>query len=439
MLGALTGRITAALEKAHPAAFGAYAIVAAFSTYFCMYAFRKPFAVGVFEGDVDFPIVGAVAYKIVLIVAQVLGYTLSKFMGIKVISEMTPEKRAVALLGSIGFAHAALLLFAIIPAPYNAIALFLNGMPLGMVWGLTFGFLEGRRTSEALGAGLSASYIVASGFVKSAGKWVMDLGVSEMWMPFVTGLMCLPFLVVFVGMLYAMPPPTAEDEAARTKREPMDAEARKRFFLAYLPGLLPLTILYVLLTAYRDFRDNFAREIWDALGMGDTPEIFALSELPVAFGVMLALGALMLIRSNRTALIAVHLVMLAGTAMVGITTWMMQAGMLDPTWWMILVGLGLYLAYVPYGCVLFDRLIAAVGVSATAGFLIYVTDAFGYLGSVALLLYKNFGQPDLSWLQFFTTFSYVTSIVCTLLYIVSTGYFAIVARTHDQAQAEGVV
>ena len=30
------------------------------------------------------------------------------------------------------------------------------------------------------------------------------------------------------------------------------------------PGLLPLTLLYVLLTAYRDFRDNFAVEIWAA-------------------------------------------------------------------------------------------------------------------------------------------------------------------------------
>ena len=46
----------------------------------------------------------------------------------------------------------------------------------------------------------------------------------------------------------------------------MDGEARKRFFLRYLPGLLPLTTLYVLLTAYRDFRDNFAVDIWKDLG-----------------------------------------------------------------------------------------------------------------------------------------------------------------------------
>ena len=49
----------------------------------------------------------------------------------------------------------------------------------------------------------------------------------------------------------------------------MDAEARKAFFMRYLPGLLSLTVLYILLTAYRDFRDNFAVEIWKALGKNE--------------------------------------------------------------------------------------------------------------------------------------------------------------------------
>jgi uncharacterized membrane protein len=65
--------------------FGAYCIVAAFGTYFCMYAFRKPFAAGTYA-DLEF---AGMNYKILLIITQVAGYTLSKFIGIKVISEMT--------------------------------------------------------------------------------------------------------------------------------------------------------------------------------------------------------------------------------------------------------------------------------------------------------------------------------------------------------------
>ena len=39
----------------------------------------------------------------------------------------------------------------------------------------------------------------------------------------------------------------AGDIAERTERKPMDAEAREAFFMRYLPGLLSLTVLYILL------------------------------------------------------------------------------------------------------------------------------------------------------------------------------------------------
>lgn len=432
---ALTDRprspLTRWLERASPLVFSGYAIFAAFTTYFCMYAFRKPFGAGTFDGQAELPIVGGIDLKILFIISQVLGYCLSKFTGIKVISEMSAGKRAAAILVVIGIAEAALLLFAVIPAPYNAIAMFLNGLPLGMVWGLVFGFLEGRRVSEALGAGLSASYIVASGWVKAFGKWLIDNGIDEYWMPVLTGLVFTPLLVGAVYLLARMPPPSAEDERVRVKREPMDARARRGFVIAFFPGLFFLTVLYVFLTAYRDFRDNFAVEIWTALGYGDSPSILGTAETWIAFGVMIALGALFMIRNNRAGLLAVHGVMLAGTALIGLSTAAWQAGLMPGLFgespeavWMILVGLGLYLAYVPYGCVLFDRMIAAIGVVATAGFMIYVTDAFGYLGSVALLLYKNFGAPNLSWLDFFVGFSYVTSVLCTVCFVASMAYFA---------------
>ena len=57
-----------------------------------------------------------------------------------------------------------------------------------MVWGLVFGFLEGRKLSELLGVGLSASYIVASGVVKSVGRWLVLEHGFRYWMPAIVGL-----------------------------------------------------------------------------------------------------------------------------------------------------------------------------------------------------------------------------------------------------------
>ena len=127
------------LTNSHPASFSAFCIAAAFGTYFCMYAFRKPFTAGTFENDV----LWGVGYKSVLIVSQVLGYTVSKFIGVKFVSEMQPRYRAPGIILLIAIAHAALLLFAVVPPPYNFLFLFANGLPLGMVFGLVLGFLEG--------------------------------------------------------------------------------------------------------------------------------------------------------------------------------------------------------------------------------------------------------------------------------------------------------
>ena len=418
------GAVTRWLKQTTPTWFATFAIAAAFSAYFCMYGFRKPFTVGAWDGSVALPGGGEIELKIALIIAQVLGYCLSKFLGIKVISEMSGGRRGLVILALISVAELALVGFALTPAPYSVAWLFVNGLPLGMIWGLVFGYLEGRRLSEILGAGLSASYIVASGFVKTVGRWLLDAGIPEPWMPAATGLLFLPVLLLAVWMLTQLPPPSAEDELLRTRREPMDGPTRGRFFARFAPGLLLLTGLYVLLTAFRDFRDNFGPDIWDALGYAETPSVMTTAELPIAFGVLLVLASIMTIRDNRRALLVVHAIMAAGALLIVGSTAAWQVGLLGPATWMILVGLGLYIGYVPFGCVLFDRLIAAVGFVGTAGFMIYVTDAFGYVGSVCLLLYKNFGQADLSWLEFFVGASYVTGAVSFLCFAGALVYFA---------------
>ena len=428
----LSDTIRGRLNQSTALTFSSYAIIAAFGTYFSMYAFRKPFAAGTYEAfeKIALPWGGFIAYKTLLIITQVLGYCLSKFIGIKVISELPPASRALGIVTCIAIAWGALLLFPVVPAPYNIVCLFVNGLPLGMVWGLTFGFLEGRRFSEVLGVGLSASYIVASGAVKGVGTWLITQGVPELWMPFATGAIFVIPMGIFVYLLACLPPPSEEDIALRSERAPMDGPARLAFFKQYWIGLTALTTLYITLTAYRDFRDNFSVEIWKALGYrkDEVSALLANTELVVTIGVLVLLALLMVIRDNRRALLAVHVIMLSGTALVGLSTLLFELKLIDAVSWMSLVGLGLYAAYVPFGCILFDRLIATVGAVGTAGFLIYLTDAFGYLGAVNLMLYRDLGQPDLSWLTFFTKVSYLTSIICTALYLVSLSYFAYTTR-----------
>ena len=145
------------LGRANPIIFTTVAGLAGFSAYFAMYAFRKPFTAATFANAPDWHF--ALNYKIALILAQVAGYALSKFIGVKVISEIHPRHRASAIIGLIGMSWLALVAFAFIPAPWNVVTLFFNGLPLGMIWGLVYGFMEGRRVSEVLASMLCASFM----------------------------------------------------------------------------------------------------------------------------------------------------------------------------------------------------------------------------------------------------------------------------------------
>ena len=189
------------------------------------------------------------------------------------------------------------------------------------------------------------------------------------------------------------------------------------------------------MTALRDFRDNFAAEIWAALGYGKEAGIFTASELPVAVISLAALGAVMAVRDNLKALMVIHGIVFAGFALLGASTLAFQAHLLPPLAWMILAGAGLYMAYTPFNAMLFDRLIAFSGRVATAGFLIYVADASGYLGSVVLLLWRNFGGLKLDWLQFFTLSAYVTSIAGAVLTVLAAVYFASRSRIGADLEA----
>lgn len=411
--------IRAWLQRTPLWSFTLYTSVTAFLLYTCVYGFRKTFSVATFEGLVYL----GIGYKTWLVTAQVAGYAVSKFLGIKIVSEMKHGSRFRGILILIGIAWLSWLLFAMVPPPFNIVFLFFNGLPLGMVWGLIFSYLEGRRATDLLGAGLSVSFIFSSGFSKSVGANVMEhLGTSERWMPFVASSLFFIPLLIMLWLLDRVPPPTLLDQQLRTTRKPMDLLERRTFMSTFAPGLFTLIIAYLLLTSFRDFRDNFTPEIWKGLGYLGSSDIYTSTEIPITVGVLIALGSLIWIKNNRHALLISHLIIVAGFGLIGVSTLLFQHQLLSPTLWMIFTGLGLYLAYVPFNCIFFDRLLAAFKYVGTVGFVMYLADSFGYLGSVAVLFYKEFGQHDLSWLAFFQQASLIVSaggvvlMTCSLIY-----------------------
>jgi MFS family permease len=397
-----------------------FAALVCFATYACIFSFRKAFNVAAYDGYT----VAGLDYKVVLVITQVAGYMLSKFYGIKFISEMKRLGRGKLILLLVGIAWAAWLVFALIPPPYNFWVLILNGFPLGMLWGIVFSYVEGRRATDFIGASLAVSFIFGSGIAKSVAQMVMtNWGVTEYWMPFVTGLLFLFPLLLFVYLLEKVPPPDKEDVAHRTERVPMLAADRNAFLRLFLPGVILLVLVYILVTVLREVRDSFMADMWRASGEEFLPNVFAKTETLISIAILAMVAGMVLIKNNLKAFLLAQWMMLAGFILSGVVTWLYLQQGLSTFNWMTLVGLGLYMTYIPYNSILFDRLLAAFKYAANVGFLIYVADAFGYLASVAVVLTKTVAKLEWNWLHFYTNLVLITSVAGVLFTLFSIIYF----------------
>ena len=386
-----------------------YAAILSFLTYASVYAFRKPFTVGTFEQEAR---VFGIPYKDALVIAQAIGYMISKFYGIRFIAELGKFGRGNLIILLVAISWVALLLFGITPAPWNIVFLFMNGFPLGIIWGILFSYIEGRKATDFIGAALAVSFIFSSGFVKTVAKWLwISFPISEKWIPFATGALFIIPLICFVKLLEKIPPPTEEDTLFRVERSPMNKQERKAFFTKYATGLVLLIFVYIVLTIFRDIRDNFAADIWKTLGYGSLPSVFSKTEIPITLMVLVLMGSMMLIKNNTRAFTITHYLIIVGFLIAGISSTLFVMHWLDPIPWMTLVGLGLYMGYIPFNCLLFERLIAAFRQPGNIGFLMYLADSFGYLGSVLIIIAKTCMKNTASWTYLYSNGVIIFSII----------------------------
>jgi hypothetical protein len=408
-----------------------YASTVTFLTYAAAYGFRKGFTVCTFEGISFF----GISYKTWLVVTQVLGYASSKFYGIRFIGELKKIGRGKIILLLTAISWSSLLLLAIIPAPYNIPLMFINGFPLGMIWGVVFSFVEGRRATDFIGSALAVSFIFSSGLVKTVAQTIqINFHLPDLWVPFATGLAFALPLVIFVFLLEKIPPPSPEDIALRTRRVPMTKADRKKFVNLFFPGLLACLTVYVFSTLFRDIRDNFNADMWKEMGYVNQPGLFTKTETPTTIIILLLVGSMILVRNNFKAFLYAHYFIILGFLITGVSSFLFLHKQLSPLPWMTLVGLGLYLTYIPFNCIFFERLIATFKYPGNVGFLIYVADSFGYLASVVVLISKELLHVKLQWTSFYSQGVVWLSVVGVVITLLSIRYFSKRYQTFQSGQ-----
>ena len=405
-------------EKVSDLLFIFWAGGAALLSYALVYALRKPFTAATFDG-LDFM---GMDYKTATSIIQIAGYVLSKFMGIKWISELRREDRLRFIIASVSVAELSLLAFALLPVPYNVCALFFNGLSLGCMWGVIFSFIEGRRLTGILASIMGISIAFSSGLAKSLGLFLMnDLGVGCFWMPAVIGGFAFVLIILLAFILNALPAPSEEDIRSCTKRVPMDARQRKAIFFRFAPLLLMLFVANLFITIIRDVKEDFLVNIVDTSQFS----AWAISGIDgMVTLIILALFILVsMIRDHQRVLYTLLWMVIGGTfLLVGISYYYEQLN-LSPLVWMFLQSLGVYIAFLSFQTLFFERFVACFNIKGNVGFFIVSIDFIGYLGTVGVLIFKESFVAHLNWIEFYNTMVLTLGTACCFLFMGCILYF----------------
>lgn len=387
---------------------------AALLSYSLVYALRKPYTAASFEG---LTFMGS-DYKVAVTTIQILGYVIAKFFGIKIISELKKENRFRFFVGSAILAELALVGFGLLEAPYNVAAMFVNGLSLGCMWGVIFSFIEGRKVTDILASLLGVSMVFSSGVAKSFGLFAMnEMQIDQFWMPAVIGGFALPLLVFMGYMLKRLPQPTVEDIALRNERVVLDGKGRVALFRKYAPILTLLFIGNFMLLVLRDIKEDFLVNILDMSNQSSW--LFARIDTIVTLIILGIFALFAFFRSNIRALLWLMTLVIAGCLTMTYVSFHYETLNLKPVTWLFIQSLSLYIAYLTFQTIFFDRFIACFRIKGNVGFFIALIDFIGYLGTVTLLSTKEFLNIELEWFALFNHIAGFVGATCSILFIVA--------------------
>lgn len=384
---------------------------AALLSYSLIYALRKPYTAAAFNGLDLF----GIDYKIAVTTIQILGYLIAKFVGIKLISELKREKRFKFFICSVILAELALIAFGLIKAPYNVFAMFINGLSLGCMWGVIFSFIEGRRVTDMLASLLGISIVFSSGLAKSIGLFVMnEIRVDQFWMPALIGGIALPLLILLGYVLKALPHPDKEDIAHKSERVAINSRQRKDIFKAYMPILAMLFIANFLLMTLRDIKEDFLVNIIDMSNQSSW--LFAQVDSIVTLIILGLFGLMIFVKSNIKALLVLLGLVFVSTITMTYISMNYQILNLNTVTWLFVQSLALYIAFLTFQTIFFDRFIACFKIKGNVGYFIAMIDFIGYTGTVLILCTKEIFQIQTDWFELYNKMSVYVGIVSSVMF-----------------------
>jgi hypothetical protein len=384
-----------------------------------MYAIRKPYTAFTYDGI----FLWGLPLKAWFVMAQITGYALSKWFGIGIIGSMNRTNRPRFLILLLASATLPLVFLSFLPPIGQVLCMLISGFPLGLVYGVVFSWIEGRRFTEILGAVLACTFVFSSGLVKTTALYLAGITHwSEFQIPGFMAIIALTISLPFIYFLHRTPQPDEDDILHRNIRTAADSTTRKSIFRELGFPLVLWIIAYFMLTLVRDLRDNFSAEILKEQGSLDAG-MFLGMEGPASILLLFMVSLVGFIKRHDRAIQSINYISMGGLLLLIIATLSFLNGGLGAGLWLFLVGMGCYLGYILLNISLFDRIVSISGYAANAGFLLYIADAWGYLGSVVMTLTRYLLPGPESWTEWFGYMTILASVIGLMAFIMA-AFFA---------------
>ncbi|MFR3549239.1 MAG: DUF5690 family protein, partial [Coprobacter sp.] len=150
--------------------------------------------------------------------------------------------------------------------------------------------------------------------------------------------------------------------------------------------------------------------------------VFAKVDASVTVIILIMFGLMSLIKSNIKVLCLLLGLVSCGTATLSFLAFNYSSLQISPIIWLFLQSLSLYTVYLSFQTIFFDRFIACFKIKGNVGFFIITLDFIGYTGTVLVLIFKEFLNPGIDWLEFYNFMSGYIGIICCVAFCSSAIY-----------------
>eukprot|EP01083_Nonionella_stella_P022639 62610_1 len=409
---------------------GIYVLIMSIFAYFCVYALRIPLFVSSYEGET----LGQMPLKDALALAQTVGLVVGKIFSLKYSPVLKRHQWRPALNLIILGSTVSTVGLAVPNNTIRVLSIFISSVWVSPTWGIFLRYTEGRQMSDAMLASFNFSFIAASGIWRSIGSALLNYGISQWWMPLIASSVSFCGFYICLSFLDLAPDPTVAEQAKRSKRKPASTKDQLAFCSHWWLGLLGLILMYSLFSTLRVFRDFFNPEIWQSFTKGDVPSsVYTITEIPVGLSIPLSLIFLYKVEDNTVALFGIFGYIICGCVILGVGTLLFTFEVVSGFFWMILLGFGVFMVYVPLGSIIYERLMAVSSESITMSFLSYISDLCGSSATSVLLIYRSFAPKaeDDFYRSFFEAFAYIAAISGICIMALTALYFFFRIRKLD--------